>query len=91
MDYVPYGSGALGTPSGYDILAFRDGVKMTYAAVPSASNEYWYNSATNEVRVVGDGSSHKWEIYYKSIQSSAYTAGGATFGTSTIGTGTFDG
>lgn len=91
LDYVPYGSGALGTPSGYDILAFRDGVKMTYAAVPSASNEYWYNSATNEVRVVGDGSSHKWEIYYRSIQSSPYTAGGATFGTTTFGTGTFDG
>lgn len=91
LTYVPYGSGSLDTPTGYDVIAFRDGVKMTYAAVPSASNEYWYNSATNEIRVIGDGSSHKWEICYRSVASSPHLAGGATFGTSTIGTGTFDG
>jgi hypothetical protein len=91
LDYLAYGSGDLDTPSGYDLLVFRDGVKMTYAGVPAASDEYWYNETLNQVRVLGDGSSHRWEVYYKSIADSVYTGGAsATYGTATFGTATFD-
>ena len=91
IDYLVHG-GSLDTPSTYDLLVFRDGVKMTYAATPSASNEYWYNSSLNELRVIGDGSAHRWEVYYKSTASSAYTGtSSATFGSATFGTATFDG
>lgn len=91
VDYVVYGSGTLDTPSGYHLLVFRDGIKMTHAITPSASNEYWYNSTTNEIRVVGDGSSHRWEIWYKTSETTPHVASGSTLGTATFGTDTFDG
>ena len=91
IDYLVYG-GALDTPSTYDMLVFRDGVKMTYAATPSAANEYGFNPTLNELRVIGDGSAHRWEVYYKSTANSAYTGSSpGTFGSATLGTATFDG
>jgi len=92
IDYLVYGDGNLDTPSGYDLMVFRDGVKMTYSATPSASNEYWFNDSLNEVRVIGDGSSHRWEVYYRSTAVSGYSANNpGTFGTANFGTSTFDG
>ena len=85
------------TPGKFDVmsiptlLVFKDGAKMTYAATPSAGDEYGFNPATNDVRVVGDGSSHRWEVYYRSTASTPHPGEFATLGTATFGSGTFDG
>lgn len=89
LDYAV--AGGQGTPSGYDLLVFKDGSKMTYAATPSAGDEYGFNPATNDVRVVGDGSSHRYEVYYRSVGVTPHPGEFSTLGTATFGSGTFDG
>jgi hypothetical protein len=90
LDYQVLG-GSLQTPSQYDLLVFKDGSKMTYAAVPAAADEYGFNPATNDVRVVGDGSPHRWEINYRSVAVTPHPGEFSTLGTATFGSGTFDG
>jgi len=53
---VPNGGGVADTPSGYDLKGFVDGVRMKYKSpAPTATNEFYYDSANNEVDVYASG------------------------------------
>ena len=59
---TPGGGGTADTPSGYNLAVYQDGVKMKYAASPSAYTEYFYDSGSNEIDVKADGEVHAYEI-----------------------------
>ena len=60
------GAAAANTPSGYDLLVFRNGIKMKYAAVPSSYQEYFYDSGNNEIDVLASGDADEYEVVYRS-------------------------
>lgn len=64
LDETPHT--ATNTPSGYDILVFRNGVKMRYAASPATYNQYFYDSGNNEIDVLASGSADEYEVVYSS-------------------------
>ena len=63
---TPLGAAAANTPSGYDLLVFRNGIKMKYAAVPSSYQEYFYDSGNNEIDVLASGDADEYEVVYRS-------------------------
>jgi len=63
---TPRGSGTANTPSGYDILVFRNGLKMKYEATPTTYNHYYYDDINNEIDVLASGDADEYEVVYGS-------------------------
>lgn len=63
---VPRGDGTAHTPSGYDILVFRNGIKMKYAEPPSTYMHYYYNSVNNKIDILASGDADEYEVVYGS-------------------------
>lgn len=90
LDYIPRGSGALDTPSGYDLLVFREGSKLKWSAAPSAYDEFSFDPITNNIRIIADGTADRFEVYYQSTSDAPFVAGtSSTYGSATFGTDTF--
>jgi len=66
LNATPRGSGTADTPSGYDIIVFRNGVKMKYNNTPSTYNHYNYDSGNNEIDILASGSADDYEVIYRS-------------------------
>jgi hypothetical protein len=66
LNATPRGGGTADTPTGYEILVFRNGVKMKYNAAPSTYNHYYYDSVNNEIDVLASGSADDYEVVYGS-------------------------
>lgn len=66
LNAIPVGGGAADTPSSYDLLVFRNGVKMRYSATPSTYSQYYYDSVNNEIDVLASGSADNYEVVYNS-------------------------
>jgi hypothetical protein len=62
---TPRGDGTADTPSGYDLHVYYDGIKMKYKSpAPTDVNEYYYDSANNEVDIYATGDVNDFEIVY---------------------------
>jgi hypothetical protein len=66
LNATPRGGGTADTPTGYEILVFRNGVKMKYNATPSTYDHYFYDSVNNEIDVLASGSADDYEVVYGS-------------------------
>lgn len=63
---TPRGGGTADTPTGYDILVFRNGKKMKYSATPATYDEYFYDTINNEIDVLASGDADDYEVVYGS-------------------------
>lgn len=66
LNATPRGGGTADTPSTYDILVFRNGVKMKYNGAPSTYQHYYYDSGNNEIDVLASGDADDYEVVYGS-------------------------
>jgi len=66
LNATPQGGGTADTPSGYDILVFRNGTKMKYSATPSTYSQYYYDDGDNEIDVLASGDEDEFEVVYRS-------------------------